>query len=81
MNQRDQNARLGLYSYHGGQGCPLHAAASSGMVEDLTLLINTLRDIYSVKDRVFLQRYLTARCTKQVFINGKGYYLLPWYSK
>ena len=85
---QSKTARRMLYSWHGGQSCPLYAAASSGLVADWGALLYACNGIKDSKeypqDYAKLTEWVKHRQAKQKFsiiVQGQSYAVLPWVSR
>ena len=77
---QSKTARKMMYSWHGGQSCPLYAAASSGMVADWDSLLracNCMKD--SKEDYAKLTEWIKqAKQKSSIVVQGRSYAVLPW---
>ena len=85
---QSKTARKMMYSWHGGQLCPLYAAASSGLVADWDALLYACNGIKDSKeypqDYAKLTEWIKHRQAKQKFsivVQGQSYAVLPWASR
>ena len=85
---QSKTARKMMYSWHGGQSCPLYAAASSGLVADWDALLyacNGMKDSKEYpQDYAKLTEWIQHKQAKQkssVVVQGQSYAVLPWGSR
>ena len=85
---QSRTARKMMYSWHGGQWCPLHAAASSGLVYDWDALLyacNGMKDSKEYpQDYAKLTEWIKHKQSKQKFsvaVQGRSFAVLPWRSR
>ncbi len=85
---QSKTARKMMYAWHGGQSCPLYAAASSGLVADWDALLYACNDMKDSKeypqDYAKLTDWLKYKKAKQkssIVVQGKSYAVLPWVSR
>ena len=85
---QSKTAREMMYSWHGGQSCPLYAAASSGLVADWDALLyacNGMKDSKEYpQDYAKLTEWIKHKQAKQKFsiiVQGQSYAVLPWVSR
>ncbi len=85
---QSKTAREIMYSWHGGQSCPLYAAASSGLVADWDALLYACNDMKDIKDDPHdyakLTEWIKHKQGKQkssVVVQGRSYAVLPWVSR
>lgn len=83
-----KTARKMMYSWHGGQTCPLYAAASSGLVADWDALLYACTDMKDSKeypqDYTKLTEWIKHKQAKQkagIVVQGRSYAVLPWVSR
>ena len=81
-------ARKMMYSWHGGQSCPLYAAASSGLVASWDALLDSCNCMKDSKehpqDYAKLTEWIKHKKAKQKFsvvVQGQSYAILPWVSR
>lgn len=79
---QSKTARQMLYEWHGGQGSPFYAAASSGLVKSWSDLADECTRI-GEPDRTRLMEYLMHRQRKapRVCIGNVFYSVMPWVSR
>ena len=84
---QSRTAREMMYSWHGGQACPLYAAASSGLVADWDALLYACNGIKGSKeypqDYAKLTEWIKHKQAKQkssIVVQGQSYAVLPWVS-
>ena len=85
---QSRTARNMLYSWHGGQSCPLYAAASSGLVADWDALLyacNGMKDSKDYpQDYAKITEWIKHRQAKHkisIVVQGQSYAVLPWVSR
>ncbi len=85
---QSKTARKMMYSWHGGQSCPLYAAASSGLVADWDSLLHACNDMKGSKeypqDYAKLTEWIKHKQSRQKFsivVQGQSYAVLPWVSR
>ena len=84
---QSKTARKMMYSWHGGQTCPLYAAASSGLVADWDALLyacNCMRGREYPQDYAKLTEWIKHKQAKQkpsIVVHGQSYAVLPWVSR
>ena len=85
---QSRTAREIMYSWHGGQLCPLYAAASSGLVADWDVLLYACECIKDSKehpqDYAKLTEWIKHKQAKQKFsiiVQGQSYAALPGVSR
>ena len=85
---QSRTARQIMYSWHGGQSCPLYAAASSGLVADWNDLLYACNCMKASKehpqDHAKLTEWLKYKKAKQkssISVQGQSYAVLPWVSR
>lgn len=85
---QSRTAREMLYSWHGGQSCPLYAAASSGLVADWDALLHACNCIKDSKEHPHDYAKLTewikdkqAKHKSSIIVQGQSYAVLPWVSR
>ncbi len=85
---QSRTARKMMYAWHGGQSCPLYAAASSGMVANWDSLLHACNDMKDSKehpqDYAKLTEWIKHKQAKQKFsivVQGQSYAVLPWVSR
>ena len=85
---QSRTARKMMYDWHGGQSCPLYAAASSGLVadwDDLLYACTCMKDSKEYPhDYAKLTEWIKHKQAKQKFsivVQGKSYAVLPWVSR
>ena len=85
---QSRTARKMMYSWHGGQLCPLYAAASSGLVANWDALLYACDGMKDSKehphDHAKLTEWIKHKQTKQKFsivVQGQRYAALPWASR
>ena len=85
---QSKTAREMMYSWHGGQSCPLYAAASSGLVAEWDALLyacNGMKDSKEYpQDYAKLTGWIQHKQAKQKFsvvVHGRSYAVLPWVSR
>ena len=84
---QSRTARKMMYAWHGGQLCPLYAAASSGLVADWDALLHAFNCMKDSKD--YPQDY--AKLTEwikhkqkqksSIVVQSRSYAVLPWVSR
>ena len=81
---QSRTARTLMYSWHGGQECPLYAAASSGLLADWDALLyacNCMKDSKEYpQDYAKLTEWIKHKKAKQKFsiiVRGQSYAVLP----
>lgn len=80
---RSATARRLMYEWHGGQGSPFYAAASSGLVASFELLMSECREITDKAARLKLAAWIDAQQKRAPRVTVKGsqchyYHALPW---
>ncbi len=85
---QSRTARRMMYSWHGGQSCPLYAAASSGLVADWGSLLyacNCMKDSKEYpQDYAKLTEWIKYEKAKQkssIIVQGRSYAALSWVSR
>ncbi len=85
---QSRTARKMMYSWHGGQTCPLYAAASSGLVADWDSLLHACNDMKGSKehpqDYAKLTEWIKDKQAKQkssIVVQGQSYAVLPWVNR
>ena len=84
---QSKTAREMMYSWHGGQSCPLYAAASSGLVANWDVLLYACDGMKDSKeypqDYAKLTEWIKHKQAKQKFsiVQGQSYAVLPWVSR
>ena len=85
---QSKTARKMMYSWHGGQSCPLYAAASSGLVSDWDALLYACNGIKDSKehpqDYAKLTEWIKHKQGKHkhsIVVQGQSYAVLPWVSR
>ncbi len=85
---QSKTAREIMYSWHGGQSCPLYAAASSGLVADWDALLYACNDMQGSKehpqDYAKLTEWIKHKQSRQkssIVVQGQSYAVLPWVSR
>ena len=85
---QSRTARKMMYSWHGGQSCPLYAAASSGLVANWDALLYACNGIKDSKeypqDYAKLTEWIKraqAKHKSSVVVQGQSYAALPWVSR
>lgn len=78
MTKTDEAVRNWLYEWHGGQRCPVYAAASSGLVADESAVIWNLSLDVPADDFEEFKRWLDKLPKIYVKISGETYRKLPW---
>ncbi len=85
---QSRTAREMMYSWHGGQSCPLYAAASSGLVADWDALLHACNGMKNSKehphDYAKITEWLEHKQAKQkssIIVQGQSYAALPWVSR
>ena len=85
---QSRTARQIMYSWHGGQSCPLYAAASSGLVANWDALLYACNGMKASKehpqDYVKLTEWIKHKQAKHkssVVVQGRSYAVLPWVSR
>lgn len=78
-----KTARDLLYSWHGGQGSPFYAAASSGLCASFDALKREAATMDDEKDRTRLLEWIERRekVAPTVIVQGRAYRVLPWVSR
>ena len=84
---QSKTARKMMYDWHGGQSCPLYAAASSGLVADWDALLYACTCMKGSKeypqDYAKLTEWIKHKQAKHkssVVVQGQSYDALPWAS-
>ena len=82
---QSRTAREMMYAWHGGQSCPLYAAASSGLVADWDALLYACNGIKDSKeypqDYAKLTEWIKHKQAKQkssIVVQHQSYAVLPW---
>ena len=84
---QSRTARKMMYSWHGGQSCPLYAAASSGLVADWAYLLdscNCMKDSkeypqdYAKLTEWIKHKHKQAKHKFRIDVQGQSYAILPW---
>ena len=85
---QSRTARKMMYSWHGGQSCPLYAAASSGLVRDWSALLAECESIKGdpehPQDHAKLTEWIKHKQAKHkssIIVQGQSYAVLPWVSR
>ena len=85
---QSKTARKMMYSWHGGQSCPLYAAASSGLVASWDALLHACNGMKDSKEYPQDYAKLTgwikhkqARQKSSIVVQGQSYAVLPWISR
>lgn len=78
MAKTAEAVRSWLYEWHGGQRCPVYAAASSGLVADESAVIWNLSLDVPTEDLEEFKRWLDKLPRSYVKIRGETYRKLPW---
>ena len=85
---QSRTARKIMYSWHGGQSCPLYAAASSGLVADWDSLLQECSGMKDSKeypqDYAKITEWIKCAQAKQkssIVVQGRSYAVLPWVSR
>ena len=85
---QSRTARKIMYSWHGGQSCPLYAAASSGLVANWGALLYACNGMKDSKehpqDHAKLTewiKYNQAKHKSSIVVQGQSYAVLPWVSR
>ena len=85
---QSRTARRIMYSWHGGQSCPLYAAASSGLVADWDALLYACNGMKNSKEHPLDYakitewiKYKQAKQKSSVVVQGQSYAVLPWVSR
>ena len=80
---QSKTAREIMYSWHGGQSCPLYAAASSGLVADWDALLHACNDMKGSKEYPKDYAKLTEwiKYKSSIVVQGQSYAALPWVSR
>ena len=85
---QSRTARALMYSWHGGQVCPLYAAASSGLVASWDALLYACNCMKDSKEYPLDYAKLTewikhkqARQKPSIVVQGQRYAVLPWVSR
>ena len=85
---QSRTARTIMYSWHGGQSCPLYAAASSGLVANWDALLyacNGMKDSKEYpQDYAKITEWIKNKQSRQkpsIVVQGRSYAVLPWVSR
>ena len=85
---QSKTAREMMYAWHGGQSCPLYAAASSGLVAEWDALLHACNGMKDSKDYpqdyAKLTEWIKHNQGKQrssIVVQGQSYAVLPWVSR
>jgi len=78
---RDKTARQMFYDWHGGQGSPFYAAASSGRVACFVALLDESKAVDDEPERFKLWAWIHHQQVKSPVVtawDGREYFALPW---